>query len=250
MMSGKFNNVDVNRLATHSPVQFFSKPFDVNKLVMLTEQIVFNKSHQARKEYEHLISSIWALITALEARDKYTMGHSERVTAYASMVGRELGFNSQQMRTLEVSAALHDIGKIGIRDDILLKPSRLSGEEFNLIKEHSALGSKILSSIESLEWVSHVILHHHERYDGTGYPNHICEKDIPIESRIISVVDTFDAITSSRPYRKTPMSIENAKNLLSEMAGSQLCPVCVKAFLAQLTLKDQFNGILANKGGL
>lgn len=233
MMSGRFTKANVNMFANHAPIQFFAKPFDVDKLVMLTEQLVVSKSLQFRKDYENLIASIYSLVTALEARDGYTMGHSERVTTYALLIGRRLGFTAQQLKTLELSATLHDLGKIGVRDDILLKPGRLSDEEFEKIKEHPALGSKIIAAIDSLQWISKIILHHHERYDGNGYPARLSGKDIPLESRIISVADTFDAVTSSRPYRNAPMALEDAKNLLITVAGSQLCPVCVDAFIQE-----------------
>lgn len=240
MMSGKFAKGKVKMTTNHAPIQFFAKPFDLDKMVMLTEQLVVNKSLQNSKEYDMLISSIMALVTALEARDMYTMGHSERVTTYSLLIGSRLGFNGHQLKILEMAASLHDIGKIGIRDDILMKPGRLTEQEFEVIKEHPYLGAKILDSIESLSYISKIILHHHEHFDGAGYPQGIRGKDIPLESRIIAVADTFDAVTYSRPYRNTPMERADAEGLLAELSGSQLCPACVSAFLTELNSEDLF----------
>ncbi len=238
MMSGKFAKGKVKMSTNHAPIQFFSKPFDMERMVMFTEQLIVNKSLQSSQEYDLLISSIMALVTALEARDIYTKGHSERVTAYSLRIGNRMGLSGKQLKILELAASLHDLGKIGIRDDILLKPETLTNQEFETIKEHSFMGSKILSTIESLSYISTIILHHHERYDGNGYPKGISGQDIPIESRIIAVADTFDAVTYSRPYRKTPLEKCEAETLLESLVGNQLCPDCTRAFLLELESED------------
>lgn len=233
MMSGRFTQAHVNLKVNNTPVQFFPKPFDIHKLVIQTEQIIMGKSNQFKKDYENLIGSISALITALEARDEYTKGHSERVVEYALVIGKRLNFDHQKMLCLEMAAKLHDLGKIGIRDDILLKPGILSEDEFKIIQLHPALGAKILDSMDNLKAVAKVVKYHHEHFDGTGYPEQLSHKAIPIESRIIAVADTFDAITTSRPYRNVPFTLDAAKVLLTKEAGHQLCPLCVDAFLEE-----------------
>jgi HD-GYP domain-containing protein (c-di-GMP phosphodiesterase class II) len=181
-----------------------------------------------------------ALVTALEARDIYTLGHSERVTTYSLLIGSRLGLKGPQLKTLELAASLHDIGKIGIRDDILLKNGKLTEAEFEVIKAHPHMGAKILSTMGSLTYISNIILRHHERFDGHGYPQGICGKDIPLEARIIAVADTFDAVTYSRPYRNIPMERTEAEKLLETLAGNQLCPECVHAFLTELNSETLF----------
>lgn len=236
MMSGRYTQAHVNLEVNSSSVQFFAKPFDMHELVIQTEQIIMGKSNQFKKNYDNLIGSIGALITALEARDEYTKGHSERVVEYALVIGKRLNFDHQKMLSLEMAAKLHDLGKIGVRDDILLKPGILSEDEFKIIQLHPALGAKILDSMDNLKAVAKIVKHHHERFDGTGYPEQLSRKAIPIESRIIAVADTFDAITTSRPYRDVPFTLDAAKALLVDEAGRQLCPLCVDAFFEEWEL--------------
>ncbi|WP_411682859.1 HD-GYP domain-containing protein [Clostridium thailandense] len=146
-------------------------------------------------------STILAISKAIDARDQYTAGHSERVSKISLAIGQALNLPNEQLETLELAALFHDVGKIGIPDYILNKPSRLTDEEFNKIKEHPSIGVDILKTIDFLSQALPIILHHHERFDGGGYPNGIKGEDIPFESRIICVADSYDAMTSNRPYR-------------------------------------------------
>jgi len=179
-----------------------------------------------RVYYETLKS----LATALEARDNYTRGHSERVADLSQAIGQEMGLDDERCHLIFNSALLHDIGKIGVRDAILLKPRQLSDDEMDIIRKHPTFGNVILGPLKFLGQVADLVKHHHERWDGTGYPDGLKEEAIPLESRIISVADAYDAMTSSRPYREA-RSHAAAVEEIRQQAGSQLDPGVVEAFL-------------------
>jgi len=179
-----------------------------------------------RVYYETLKS----LAKALEARDDYTRGHSERVAGLALATAHELQMSEEECHLIFNSALLHDIGKIGVRDSILLKPRQLTEEEFAVIRRHPAFGNAILGPLKFLGKVAELVKHHHERWDGSGYPMGIEGEAIPLPSRIISVADAYDAMTSSRPYRAA-MTHEEAVAELQRESGQQLDPVVVGAFL-------------------
>ncbi len=176
------------------------------------------------------LSTIAALVQAIEAKDRYTRGHSVRVTELAVSVGREMGMAAAELKLLETSALLHDVGKIGVPEQILLKPSRLTDEEFEQVKQHPAIGAAILQPIESLTDAIDIIYHHHERFDGAGYLDGIGGEDIPMQSRVLAVCDTFEAMTADRPYRKA-MSYDEAVAELRRVAGTQLDPMAVEALI-------------------
>lgn len=166
------------------------------------------------------IEIVTALAEAIETRDPYTKGHSERVAAYAVEIARNLGWDDYELDRLRTAGVLHDIGKVGIPDAVLLKPGNLSKPEFEIIKLHPEMSASIISEIESFVELIPWVRYHHENYDGTGYPYGMKGKDIPQGSRIISVADAFDAMTSDRPYRKG-LHIERVRDIFSEGAGSQ-----------------------------
>lgn len=171
-----------------------------------------------------------ALVTALDTRDAEIQGHSLRVVIYTMELARILGIkDKKKLKVLEYGALLHDIGKIGISDAILNKKSQLSPDEWKEMKKHPVIGYRILNKIKFLEEASQVVLHHHEYYDGTGYPNRLESAEIPLGSRIFSVADMLDAITSERPYRKA-MSFEIASRELKRNSGKQFDPDVVEAF--------------------
>src|SRR5438270_1871145 len=170
-----------------------------------------------------------ALTKALEARDADTSGHSERVVAFSLRLGRELGLDAEQTRSLEFGSLLHDIGKIGVPDAILRKPARLTEEEWREMREHPSHGQKILRGVEFLEGAARVVAQHHERWDGSGYPLGLRGEEIDINARIFAVADAFDAITSDRVYRKgRPYEVAAAE--LEEWVGRQFDPRVVEAF--------------------
>jgi len=188
------------------------------------------------REHRVFIHTSIALAAAIDARDQYTHGHTERVTNYCLSIAKELygipemGNYKNFRETLQISALLHDIGKIGVPDHILNKHGRLSPEEFEEIKKHSVIGATILHPIKELSDVAKEVRHHQECYDGSGYPDGIKGNNIPLIARIIAVADAFDAMTSNRPYRKSK-TVEEALFELKRCSGAQFDPVIVSAFL-------------------
>lgn len=179
--------------------------------------------------YENLFSTLYGFVNALEARDLYTRQHSNRVTEISILLGRELGCKSEEIDTLNFAGHLHDIGKIGIRDDILLKPGRLSEMEFEKIKEHPVIGANIVAQMGLWEKERWIIRSHHERFDGTGYPDGIRGDKIPFLARILAVADVYDAMASDRAYRKR-MDKMKIFDFISEGAGQHFDPKVVSAF--------------------
>lgn len=179
-----------------------------------------------------LDSLIRALTSALDARDPHTRGHSERVARYALLAGRELGFSASELETLERAALLHDIGKIGVRDSVLLQKGFLSEEEWQIMKTHPEIGSRILTDVEPRHLAGKLYegaLYHQEKYDGQGYPGGVKGKEIPLVARIIAVADAFDAITSDRPYRERK-TFPQALAEIKRCVGTQFDPEVVRAF--------------------
>jgi putative nucleotidyltransferase with HDIG domain len=170
-----------------------------------------------------------ALMSALDARDRETEGHSSRVSNLTAKLGEALNFSHEQLKVLERGSLLHDIGKIGISDTILHKPGPLSEEEWVMMRRHPGIGAKIVEGIPFLEDTIPLILHHQERWDGTGYPSGLRGEEIPILARMFSIVDAFDALTSKRPYRQQ-VSIEEAVEYIKEQAGISFDPEIVKIF--------------------
>lgn len=176
------------------------------------------------------LETIRSLAAAIDAKDSYTHGHSRRVTDLSVGIAMEMELARTEVDTIRHASLLHDVGKIGISEQILLKPGRLTDEEFETIKSHPHIGAGILNSIEFLKNVCEIIKHHHERYDGRGYPSGLTAQEIPLGSRIICVADSFDAITSNRPYRK-PMTFQEAVDEVVNCSGSQFDPAVVEAFV-------------------
>lgn len=183
--------------------------------------------HDEAKEMFH--STVWALASAVDAKDAYTHGHSQRVARYASAVARELGFDAEEIERLELAAVLHDVGKIGVPESVLNKPGRLTPAEMSLMKTHPDRGADILSSIRAMRDVLPGVRHHHEWWDGTGYPDGLKGENIPLSARIILVADTFDAMTSTRPYRPGLPAVA-AVDEIRRFAGSQFDPRVAESF--------------------
>lgn len=174
--------------------------------------------------------TIEATVAAIEARDEYTSGHSQRVKHLAVAVAKEMRLSGELVVMIDYLSGLHDVGKIGIRDEILRKPGPLTSDEFAEIRQHPVMGSTILGHIEGIGKNVDMVTHHHERYDGKGYPNGLAGEEIPLGARIIGVCDAFDAMTSHRPYRPT-MSEQEALIEVQRCSGAQFDPKVVKAFL-------------------
>jgi len=181
-----------------------------------------------RKMY---LDTIRTLAAAIDAKDPYTHGHSDRVSKMAIQLAKKLDFIDTEIEYIEYAAILHDIGKIGIEDSILGKKGRLTDEEYEKVKKHPIIGAGIIESIEFLKKCSNIVLYHHERYDGKGYPEGIKGENIPKLARLLAIVDSYDAMNSDRPYRKRLSAQEILAELENE-AGKQFDPVMVKIFIS------------------
>jgi putative nucleotidyltransferase with HDIG domain len=179
--------------------------------------------------YENLFATLYGFVNALEARDLYTRQHSTRVTEIALVLGRELRCSAEELNVLNFAGPLHDIGKIGIRDEILLKPGRLTAEEFEKIKEHPVIGANMITQLGLWERERQIIRCHHERFDGAGYPDGLSGEEIPFLARILSVADAYDAMASDRAYRQR-MAEGLILDIIRKGAGSQFDPQIVDVF--------------------
>ncbi|MDD2308697.1 MAG: response regulator [Desulfuromonadaceae bacterium] len=234
---------------------YITKPFGINRVVLTVKNLierralalekknyqisleykVMEQTAQIRKTMSELSSAydntLTALVKALDAREREVGSHSERVMNFAAFLGGKLGMNDRELHDLAKGALLHDIGKIGISDNILLKAGPLDEDEWIEMRKHPQVGHAILSEIGFLKAPAEIILSHHERFDGSGYPKQLKREQIPIGARIFSVVDTLDAMTSDRPYRKAlPFDIVTSE--ITKYRGTQFDPVIADLFLS------------------
>jgi len=186
--------------------------------------------HQVEEGYKATMRSLAA---AVDAKDPYTRGHSLRVMQYSLMAGLALHLSPDQLNVLEQGAILHDVGKIGVDDRILRKPARLTKAERLQMEDHPAIGAAIVEDIPFLREARKLILHHHERWDGSGYPNQLCGDQIPFGASVLAVADAFDTMTTDRPYRKA-MPFGAAMREFERCSGTQFCPEAVEGFIAGL----------------
>jgi HD-GYP domain-containing protein (c-di-GMP phosphodiesterase class II) len=184
---------------------------------------------------EAYTGTIKALAAAIDAKDPYTRGHSQRVMEYSLLTGGYLSIAREDMEVLEYASILHDVGKIAIDSRILNKPAALNEAEWDIVREHPIIGANILRNVPFLEKASELVLCHHERFNGQGYPNRLKGEDIPLGARIISVADAFDTMTTDRAYRPA-LPVEHAVKEINSCSGGQFCPEAVKAFVAGLRL--------------
>ena len=193
-------------------------------------QIAFATQQIKRREHE----TLFCLAKAGEFRDEGTGNHIQRMAHYSVVIARALGLPAHTLDELEYASPMHDIGKIGIPDAILLKPGKLTTDEWEVMKQHTIIGYDILAKSNSpyLQMAASIALSHHERWDGNGYPNGLAGDEIPIESRIVAIADTLDALTTVRPY-KAPWSLEKSFDYIRENAGKHFDPACVDAFFAE-----------------
>ena len=216
---------------------FLNEPFEMHEIPSLIARNVERKQitrvNILKKQSAILMKAIKALIAAMEAKDEYTSGHSLRVVKYAMMLAEKLNLSQEDKFFLQLSAALHDIGKIGMPDEILKKSATLKEMEFLYMKEHPVIGSKIVGEIDDLKEVAAVIKHHHERYDGNGYPDGLKGEVIPLFARILSIVDAYESLVSDMIYRKS-IDMEDAVKILQHNAGSQFDPNLVDLFIEGL----------------
>lgn len=227
---------------------YITKPFNFDVLLITIENALRKKDLERQlddyranlekrvKEQTDIINSMYvrsidAMIKALEAKDFYTRGHSQRVTLYSVAIGEELGMTGQELEDLYRASVLHDLGKIGVREAVLNKPGKLTEEEFAEVVRHPETAVRILEPIPFFRPLLPAILHHHERFDGKGYPSRLAGKNIPLASRIMTIADTFDAMTSTRAYRKA-LPVADAIAEIRRCSGTQFDPDIVPAFLA------------------
>jgi putative two-component system response regulator len=194
---------------------FLSKPIDVNELLARTRSLIKLKQHT--DELEHAESVLFSLALSIEARDPYTRGHCERLAETASRLGEMLHLPEEHVKALRQAGAVHDVGKVVVPDAILLKPGPLSGEEMEIVKKHPLVGERICAPLKLFRPVLPIIRHHHERYDGSGYPDHLRGGEIPLTARILQLADVYDALTTDRPYRKADLR-EVALGIMKEEA--------------------------------
>ena len=205
---------------------------DLSLLTSLADQvaIALDNSRLYQELEEMFFQTAESLADAIEKRDPYTGGHTQRVTLYSQAIAKYLQLKPLEKKWLKIASLLHDIGKIGVEDDILKKRERLSPEEFNIIKRHSDMGAEILEHVRQLREIVPGVRYHHEHVNGKGYPDGLRGKEIPILAKIVAVADTYDAMTTDRPYRKA-MEKEAAVEELKICSGTQLDKEVVEAFL-------------------
>src|SRR4051812_12834753 len=190
---------------------------------------------QARRLEELFLASIQSLAEALEVKDPYTRGHSVRVSHYSVLIARELGLDAAELRQVELGGHVHDIGKIGVREDVLNKPGKLTDAEYEHIMTHPVVGWRILAPLlGETPLALNIVRSHHERYDGRGIPDRLAGNAIPFEARIAAVADSFDAMTSDRPYRPDGMAVEAAMAELVRCSGTQFDPDVVQATVSAI----------------
>jgi putative nucleotidyltransferase with HDIG domain len=249
--------VEAMRLGAYD---FIIKPADLDLVILsvkralekkrLEEEITAYRSHLERLVEERTaklqqayrilkkahLDSVKVLAEAIDAKDPYTRGHSDRVTRMSLKIALQYGFTEERLESLEYGALLHDIGKIGIKDEVLQKPGALSSEEYQYIQEHPLIGVKIVEGLDFFKDKIPMIRHHHEHFDGSGYPDGLVGETIPLEARIIAVPDAFDAMTSARPHREM-MPLQDVLMELEKCKGTQFDPKVLEIFLHEKIYK-------------
>ena len=226
----------MKRIIRRGAVSYIVKPFNIDQVVILVERLLSDQFQILLKERERLeterslmLGSIASLISALEARDSYTRGHSETVSQIVTGMATLMNASYEEIEMVSIGGRLHDIGKIGIRDDILFKPGTLTPKEFDIIKQHPVIGANILKPIASLTDVVSIVLYHHERPDGRGYPYGLTS--IPFWAGVVSVADIYSALRSKRPYQDS-LPEDKVLQIIQDVRGTQLTEESVELFMA------------------
>ena len=222
-------------LKTHNEIGELADTF--NSMSASIEGAIERLKKAAHENHLLFINSVRMLAAAIDAKDPYTRGHSERVARYSMAIGKNLGLPEKEMRDLRISALLHDVGKIGIDDRILRKPGSLSDEEFEIMKQHPAKGAAIMSGVAQLIEIIPGMKYHHEKWSGGGYPDNLQGDQIPMQARIIAIADTFDAMTTNRPYQKA-MDLSYVVDKIKSFGGTRFDPHVVDAFVQAVRRGD------------
>ena len=236
IISSNTERSQMRDLIQRGAAAYMVKPVNMEQLGITAEKLLSEQFQTLLRERERLkreqnltVAAITSLVKALEARDTYTRGHSERVAEIATGMAKIHGCSLEELETINLGGKLHDIGKIGIPDGLLLKPGKLEESEIMTFRKHPEIGGEILDPIASLKKILPIVMHHHERTDGQGYPHGLKGDDSPFLARIVSVADCYDAITSDRPYRKG-REHSFALQIINEIRDIQLCSKCVDLF--------------------
>jgi putative nucleotidyltransferase with HDIG domain len=217
-------------LYQRKPIKFTKHDIDFVKTVSSQIAIALDREQFIDRIHEMNFESVYSLVQAIEMRDPYTRGHSLQVAKLASSIAEAIGFTGKDLELVKFAGLLHDVGKIAVPESILQKPSFLTNDEWKIIQLHPKQSVMIIDPIKGLRQIRDWVLYHHERWDGRGYPKNIKGDRIPIQSRILSICDTYSAMTEDRPYRKR-LSDEEARNEIRKVAGSQLDPTVSSIFL-------------------
>jgi putative two-component system response regulator len=195
---------------------FLTRPVDHNELLARVSSLLRLKRHT--DELERAESVLFALAQSIESKDPYTENHCDRLSGYASKLGDSLGLPAEQINALRRAGIVHDIGKVAVPDAILLKPGKLTDEEWKVMREHPVVGERICAPLKSFRLVLPIIRHHHEKLDGSGYPDRLRGEQIPITARVLQIVDVYDALTTARPYKRAFSAHEALETMATEVA--------------------------------
>jgi len=239
---GPFNDRDLGLLTYFTSTEAFI-------LLVSMATILINNFKLCQKIQSEYKSTVETLVSYADAKDPYAHGHSRRVKEYSMLAANAFNLSPEELKRIEFGALLHDIGKIGIDDRILRKAGKLTTEEWYIIRKHALKGANIVRLIPNLEKITDIILYHHERYDGTGYPEGLKGEKIPLGARIIAVADAFDTMTTDRSYRSA-MSFDEAIRELLNHCGKQFCPQVVEAFVAQLRKQKKVSVIKEDRSAI
>lgn len=237
LLTAQSDSETVRKALLAGAADYVSKPCTTKELQIVVQRnlarhkMAQDHTQKHKSELQHSYETVLdALLTALDTRDTETQGHSERVTAYTMQMADVLGIGSEDLYHIERGALLHDIGKIGVPDRILWKPGPLTEDEWVEMKKHPVIGFRMCARIQFLRGASQIVLHHHERWDGAGYPDGLAGEEIPMGARIFAIADTLDAMTSDRPYRAA-LPYDVARTEILKHSGTQFDPQVVEAFL-------------------
>jgi HD-GYP domain-containing protein (c-di-GMP phosphodiesterase class II) len=231
--------VGVIKLGSEEPVNYSAEDLKLFTTLASLAAVAMENAGLYEQLQEAFYTTVYTLAETIEKRDPYTGNHTKRVMEYSLAIGRTMGLAEEDMSRLQLGAVLHDVGKIGVRDSVLLKESSLTAEEFEHIKRHTVYGEEMISRVPRLRTAVPGVKQHHEKFGGGGYPDGLKGEEIDITARIIAVADSYDAMTTDRPYRRG-LTIDQAFAELKKFSGSQFDPRVVEAFFASDVLEAYF----------